>query len=106
MTMHKKESIVRVLGWRLKHPYPIGPKGCFSIPGMGGFEMDKAKSYRLGSGVAPQAPMPLYPIGQQRGFWMPGMGGFEMDKAKRYCLHQILFGFTPGQLSVFLKQRD
>ena len=48
--------------------------------------MDKAKKYCLGSGVAPQTPIPLHTIHQQKWFWMPGMGVFGVDDAKKYCL--------------------
>ena len=66
--------------------YPIGQQRCFGVPRMGVFEMDNAKKYCLGSGVAPQKPIPLYPIGQQKCFGVPRMGLFEMDNAKKYCL--------------------
>ena len=48
--------------------------------------MDDAKKYCLGSGVAPQTPIPLHIMGRKRCFWIPGMGVFEMDDAKKYCL--------------------
>ena len=44
--------------------------------------MDNAKKYCLGSGVAPQTPIPLHIMGQKSSFGIPGMGVFEMDNAK------------------------
>ena len=58
---------------------------------MGVFEMDDAKKYCLGSGLAPKTPIPLHTIGQKRCFWIPGMAVFEMDSAKK-----ILLGFWGG----------
>ena len=46
------------------------------------FQLDNAKKYCLGSGVAPLTPIPLSPIGQQKSFWIPMMVVFQVDNAK------------------------
>ena len=66
--------------------HTVGQKMCFWIPGMGVLEIDRAKKYCLGSGVAPQTPRPLHTMGQKRCFWIPGKGVLEMDNAKKNCL--------------------
>ena len=47
-------------------------------------QMENAKKYCLGSGVAPQTPIPLYTMGQKRFFWIPGMGVFGMRNTNNY----------------------
>ena len=87
--MDHSKKIVWVLGWRPKHPYLCtlsARKGGCLIPGMGVFEMDNAKKYCLGSGVAPRTHTPLQTIRQKRCFWVPGMVVFELHNAKKYCL--------------------
>ena len=44
--------------------------------------MDNAKKYCLGSGVAPQARIPLHTMGQKGCFWIPGIGVLEMGVTK------------------------
>ena len=64
-----QKHIVSVLGWRSKEPVPlylIDQYRCFCMPRIGGFRLQNAKKYCLGSGVAPQTLIPLYPMGQQR----------------------------------------
>ena len=65
---------------------------------MGLFELHNAKIYCLGSGVAPQTPIPLYTIGKQRCFWLPRMGVFELHNAKKCCLGSGLAPQTPISL--------
>ena len=48
---------------------------------MGMFKRQNVEKYSLGSGVAPQTPIPLYLIGQQSCFGMPGMGVLELHNA-------------------------
>ena len=69
---------------------PHGPAKVHWIPSMVVFEMHCAGKYRLGFGVAPQAPIPLYHIGQQRCFWIPRMGCLNCTRRK------ILFGLWGG----------
>ena len=47
--------------------------------------LHNGKPYCLGSGVAPQTPIPVYPIGQQRCFRIPRMVVFELHNGKTYC---------------------
>ena len=44
------------------------------------------KQWCLGSGVAPQTPIPLYPKVQQRCFWIPRMVLFVIHNAIKPCL--------------------
>ena len=53
------------------------------MPMMVVFELHNAKKICLGSGVAPQTPIPLYRTGQQRCFWISGTGLFELHNAKK-----------------------
>ena len=81
--------------------YFTGQQRCFSIPGIGLFELHNARKDSLGSGVAPQTPIPLYLIGQQRCFWIPGMGVFELHNAKKYCLGSRVPLYPIGQQRCF-----
>ena len=48
--------------------------------------MDRSQKDCLGSGVAPQIPIPQNTMDQKRCFGMPQIGVFEMDNAKNYYL--------------------
>ena len=67
--------------------------------------MHTAKKYCLGSGVAPQTPVPLHAAGQKRCFWIPGMVVFELHNAKKYCLGDGVALQTPIPLYPIGQQR-
>ena len=46
-------------------------------------ETHHAKKYGMGSGVAPQTPIPLHIMGQKRCFWIPELEVFETQHAKK-----------------------
>ena len=58
----------------------------------------------VGSGVAPQTPIPPHTMGQQGCFGILGMGVFEMDNAKKYCLGSRLAPQTPIPLHTMGQQ--
>ena len=49
-------------------------------------EMDNAKKYRVGSGVAPKERIPLHTMVQKKCFWIPEMVVFETHHTKKYGL--------------------
>ena len=62
------------------------------------FKLHNDKKHCLGSGVAPQTPIPLYPTGQLKYFWVPSMVVFELHKAKKHCLGSGVAPQTPISL--------
>ena len=50
------------------------------------FELHNARKWWLGSGVAPQTPMPLYTTVSQKCFWIPRIVVFEVHNAIKWCL--------------------
>ena len=108
------KNIVWVLWWSPKHPYLCtrwARKKVFGYLGWGCLKWTMRKNC-LGSGVAPQTPIPLHTMGQKRCFSIPGMGLFELDIAKKYCLGSVGAPQTPiplhtiGQKRCFLDTWD
>ena len=80
-TMPQKN--LRVLCWRPEHPYLCTPwaRNCVFGPlGWVSLNCTMPKKNCMGSGVAPQPPIPLHTMGQKRCFWIPRVGVFETHK--------------------------
>ena len=60
------------------------------MPKMVVFEAHHVKKYGVGSGVAPQTPLPLHTMGQKSCFWMPKIVVFETHYAKNMV--SVLWG--------------
>ena len=58
------------------------------------FETHHAKTYSLGSGVAPQTRIPLHTMGPKRYSWIPKIVVFETHTAKTYSLGSGLVART------------
>ena len=79
------ENIMWVLGWRPNHPYHCTPwarKGVFGSLEWVPLVCTMPETYQVGSGVAPQPPIPLHTMGQKRCFWIPGVGVFAIHNAR------------------------
>ena len=65
---------------------------------MGVFELNNARKYRLVSGVASQAAIPLHTIGRKLWVSIPRMGVFELHNARKYCVGSDVASQPPRAL--------